>query len=472
MRFPLGGILKDFDSKKSRAEIVNLIPELDEKGNYRTVKRVDGLTAFATLSDGPVRSNLLVNAGYVYVVSGSSLHRVDALGVATSLGAVGGSGRAVIRANSVPGDSQILVLNGSGLGYIYTNAAGLVQITDVDFNSSTSATILKERFWFARDDTNEFFGSAISDGTTYSALTYGSADESPDDVVAVQAKKSALWVLGEKTTQYFQDFNDPDFPLRDVRGATKEWGIIAKDSLSEVNEAFAFLADDRTVRLIQGTQITEISDLSFRIAIKGNGTLTEPGFSKIDDAYGFFVDGPIHSIYYITFPTEGYTWGFDVKTGVSHRRESEGLGYWRVNSAVKFGNKIICGDSEDGKLWVLDPDSKTEGDQFIRTKIVTPSISFPKDTYIDTIEIDMEVAQTNDPTIDPMMIVYYTKDGGNTWINKGHVPIGKYGQHSKRVPLRQFGRLVRHKDFALRLETTDDIGNRYYGAEMRISESI
>ena len=120
--------------------------------------------------------------------------------------------------------------------------------------------------------------------------------------------------------------------------------------------------------MMQGTQLIEISDLEFQLKIKG--------FTTIIDAYGFFVDGPVHSIYYITFPTEGYTRGFDTKTGMSHTRKSEGYDYWRVNGAVKFGTKIICGDSLTGQLWELDGTNKTENGGILRTKIVTPSVSF------------------------------------------------------------------------------------------------
>ena len=464
MKFPLGGVSKDFDSKKSRAEVVNLYPEGDKGGEYRTVKKCDGLTAFATLALGPVRSIPFVNSGKVYVVSGSTLYRVNSAGTVETLGVVGGSGKAKIKANAVPGDNQICILNGAGQGYIYTNLGGVVQITDADFFPTTSVTVLDERFWFSRDGRNEFFGSETSDGTSYAALTFGSADESPDPVVAVIQKKSALWVVGTEGVEYFQRFNDVDFPLRAVKGGTKEFGIIAPDSLAEVNDYFAYLADDRTIRLMQGTQLTEISDLEFQLKVKS--------FSVVDDAFGFFVDGPVHSIYYITFPSEGYTKGFDTKTGLSHQRKSDGLDVWRVNGAVKFGAKIICGDSQTGMLWELDATNRTENGTLIRTKLVTPSVSFAKNVTISSIEIDMEVAQTTDPAITAEMMVYYTKDGGKNWINKGVVPVGKFGEHGKRVILRQFGRVVRHKDFALRLETTDDIGVQYYGAEINYEVSI
>ena len=295
-------------------------------------------------------------------------------------------------------------------------------------------------------------------------MTFASAEESPDDVVSVEAKKSALWVLGKETSEYWQSYNDLVLPLRSVKGVTKQWGILAPDSLADINEYFAFLANDRTVRMMQGTQLVKISDLDFELKVKGDGTTTSPGFTTVDDAFGFFVDGPVHSTYYLTFPTEGYTWGYDVNTGLSHTRASEGYGYWRISSAVKYNNQIICSDYISQNLWILDPANNTENSSIMRAKLVTPTISFEQNCTIPLIELEMEVAQTTDPTADPKMMVYYTKDGGNTYTHKGTISLGKFGEHKKRVPLRLFGRLVRNTDFGLRLEITDDVGVKFYGA--------
>lgn len=463
-RFPLGGVERNYDSKKARSSVVNLIPEANKDGTYRAVRRTEGLTSFSDLPDGPCRSNPLVNSGLVYVVAGTSLISIDTNGTATNRGTVGGTGRAIIKANSVPGNNQLLILNGSGDGYIYTASGGLSQITDPDFFNSTSVTILNERFWLSRDETNEFFGSDLSDGSSYDALTFGSADESPDNVESVIAKKSALWVLNKGSSEYWQTLDDATFPLRRVKGGTKVRGIAVKATLADVGDYFAFLANDRTVRLAQGTQITTISDLEFELRVKGNGTAQFPGFTAIDDAYAFFIDGPVHKLYVITFPTEKYTWCYDIKTGLPHRRESEGVDYWRVNGSVLFNNKIIVSDQISSKLWELDPSVFKEGTETQRTIIHTPPFSNDRDVTIPLIEIEMEVGKTLDPNEDPQLLVYYTKDGGNTYINKGSVSLGQIGQSKTKVRLRQFGRLPKHQDFALRLETTAAIPLQYYEA--------
>lgn len=462
--FPLGGTGKNFDSKRSRETLVNLLAEGTNEGAYRSVRRVEGLTEYINVPAGAIRSNMLPNANFVYFVAGSRLYRVSTDLAIEDLGIIGGAGRASLEQNSAPDGNQICVLNGAGQGYIFTVGGVLEQIIDPDFFTTTSVTILNERFWFTRDGTNEFFGSEISNGLAYNPLTFATAEESPDNVVNIIAKKSALWVVGERTTQYYQSTTDTTLPLRSVFGATKERGIIAKDSLSEVSDFFAFLADDGTVRLVTGTDMQKISTLELELRIKGNGTLTYPGFDDVRNAIGFFIDGPIHKIYVLTFPSNNYTWCYDLRTGFTHERASEGLNTYRIGSSTIFDQQIIGGDIFTGMLWVIDPNQRTEGTTLQRTTLRTPSITHDRNLTIPLIELDMEVGQVNDPSLEPRLIVRYSKDGGNTFVTKEPISLGKKGNYRKRVPLRNFGRLVRNKDFVLELETTDAVGVQYYGA--------
>lgn len=465
MKLPLGGKEQNYDSKKSRERLINMIAEINKDGSYRTVKRLEGLTDYVDFGTGAIRSNLLTNDGFIYAVSGSVLHRVGANKVTTNLGTVGGSGRAQILENSVPGDSQIFILNGSGDGYVYNNANGLVKVTDLDFLSTISGTILDERFWFARTDTNELFASEISTGLSYDPLSFISAEEKPDKLVAVIAMKSAIWGLSKKTVQYFQSFDNTTVPLRPVKGYSQQRGISALRSLAEIGDQFAWLADDGTVRMISDTSMETISDLELELKIKGNDSAEFPGFTKTDDAIGFFVDGPVHKIYYLIFPSEGYVWGYDLITKSTHSRESENLDVWRINSATIFDNKIIVGDSIEGKLWILDPSAKTEGDEILRATITTPTVTWTQDVSIPLIELDMEVGTTTDPDANPMMMVSYTKDG-RIYHNHSRISLGEVGQGNVRVPIRMFGRIVRNQPFGLRLEFTEPEKFQLYGADM------
>ena len=452
---PLGGSDRDYNAIRSRIGAINLLPEADATGQYRTVKDVQGLVTFAELISGAGRSNLFVNSGFMYAVAGADLVRMDEFGNVQILGVVGGSGRAQILANAVPGDNEIMVLNGVGQGFVYTNGGGLVQVTDPDFLETVSGTVLGERGWFARRDTNEFFGSEISDFTGYDPLTFATAEQDPDLVVAVIKKKSTLWVLGEESIEPWQTIDDPTLPLRPIRGASKERGIAAVGSLADAGERFCWLADDLTVRMIEGSTMTKISDLDFELRVRGDGTPNFPGFPVTDDAIGFFLDGPVHKIYYITFPTARFTWGFDFTTGLTHNRESEGLGFWRVRAVALFNNRLYGLDWVDGFVYELDQAAKDENGTILRRVLTTPSIHSRRDWTMPYVELEMEVGQTEDPTANPVMIVEYSKDGGYAYRNWGHVELGKFGDHAQRVVMRRFGRAVRYKHFIFRFTVTD-----------------
>ena len=464
VELPLGGDDKDFNSKKSRQTLINLLGEASADGSYKTIKDTAGLTEFADESaSGATRSNLFVNSGFMYVVIGPDLFRLDAFGATTNLGVVGGSGRARLFANSVPGDNQIMILNGSGGGFVYTNGGGLVAVVDPDFFSTVSGDVLAERGWFAREGTNEIFGSDISDFTAYDPLTFISAESNPDAALAVIAKKSALWVLGSVSVEYLQTIVDVQVPLRAVVGASKERGLAAVDSLAEAGERFCWFADDNTVRMIEGQQMIKISDLDFELKVRGDGTPDFPGFSVTDDAIGFFVDGPVHKIYYLTFPTEGFTWGYDFSTNLTHQRMSEGVGHWRIGAVSLFNNKLYGGDLLNGKIYELDQGNKTEDDAIMKRQIVTGNMNAKVDWTLPYVEMEMEVGQVTDPAIEPVMLVEYTKDGGNNYISHESVSLGNFGDVRKRVPMRHFGRIVRHQDFNFRFTITDDVRVQFYG---------
>ncbi len=461
---PLGGDDKNFNSKKSREGVLNLLAEGTPDGTYKTVKDTPGLTVFADEStSGAVRSNMFVNSGFMYVIIGPDLFRVDQFGATTNLGVVGGSGRGRIFANSLPGDNQIMVLNGAGQGFVYTNGGGLVAVTDPDFFSTVSGDVLGERGWFTRQGSNEIFGSDISDFLAYDPLTFISAETNPDEAVALIAKKSAIWVLGGESVEYLQTITDVTVPLRAVVGASKERGIAALDSLAEAGERFCWFADDNTVRVIEGQQMNKISDLDFELKVRGDGTPEFPGFTVTDDAIGLFVDGPVHKIYYLTFPTEGFTWGYDFSTGLTHQRTSEGVGYWRIGAVTLFNNKLYGGDLLNGKIYELDQGNKTEDGEIMKRVLTTPNISSQVDWTLPYIELEMEVGQVTDPMVEPVMLVEYTKNGGYTYTQHQPVSLGNFGELRKRVVMRQFGRVVRHQDFNLRFTITDDVRVQFYG---------
>ena len=217
--FPLGGSSKDYDSKLSRANVINLIPEMNEDGSFKRVVSNEGLKAWQTAGDGPIRSNLHLNSGFVYFVSGDALMRVDANKSVSDLGDIFGSGRALIRNLGQPGDNEIIVWNGAGQAYSY-DSGGLVGPIASNWQPSTHGDVLNERVFATVDNENEVFYSDVSDATTYGALAFFQAEENADNVVGIVRKQSTLFILGEETCERWITSPDDSLPVRKIQGAT------------------------------------------------------------------------------------------------------------------------------------------------------------------------------------------------------------------------------------------------------------
>lgn len=465
MQIPIALRAGDYGSIKDRGQLVNLIAETNKAQDYITARRTEGLTLYTSSpNDEPLRCNPHENGGYIYYVAGENLYRfLPPSGAAALVGAVGGSGRAMISSNSVPGANQILILNGAGAGYIYASSV-LTQITDPDFYSTTCVTILNERFWFPRDGTNEFFASDIADGSAYNPLSFATAEWKPDNARITVSKKSALWIVGGGTAEFWQSIDDTLLPVRAVRGASLDIGILADGSFAELDDYFAFLADNSNVVLITGTEMSYISDLEFTNKIRGDGTLQNPGFTdqQIQECIGFFVDTPQHKVYYLNFPSANYTWGYDLMTGLTLTRSSAGGIAWRGIYSITYQNRVYVGDRINGSIWLFDPDAKTEGEDIQPVTMVTPSISFKQDAFISAITVEMEVGVGETPDSNPQMIVYSSKNGGKKWILHSHIPLGGWGKDQTSVRIRNFGRLPRNKDFKLKFIIADPVRVQFY----------
>jgi hypothetical protein len=482
---PLGGRAADYNSKKAAGTVVNMYATVNNDKSFKDVNRTEGLKEACVLGAGPIRSDLITHRGYVYAVSGGDLYRFDKFYNVESLGSVGGGGRCVIVPNSDPSRIEMLILNGDGDGFVFIDDGAtetLTQITDPNFTDKgpTSATILNEIFWAAsnvRGFENQFIGSGVSDGTQWPTDRTGLAEEHPDAIVGLASKKSSLWIIGERTVEYWQTASSVNLPLRRTNGTTQHFGCASKDSISALDNGVAFFTDDRRVMYGEGGALQVISDLNFELKVRGNGTTQYPGFKKVDDAYGFWIDATTHKTYVLTFPSEKWTWCFDIINGLPHIRESwvdhNSIGLWRVNSSVSAFETILGGDYKSGKIWELSLNYKTEGDHIQVPILRTVPVGTTSNLTIPYAELDMEVGVGNVNEDDPPLLqVRISKDGGYTFTNAKPIDLGKVGNYRKRVPIRQLGRLVRFKELVLEFRTTAPVRLTFYDLQANIQKSM
>ena len=472
MEIPLGGRAKDLNSRKSRETLVNGYFEADKSGEFKRIKRAPGLSPYTTLGSGPIRGALEAGGSY-YVVSGEEfylLRRSPAGEIQTVLvGNVAGVNGPVRLAVIGTDDPQIMVLS-SGNGFVYkTSDESFTQVTDANFDPGNSIASLNQHFWFNKLDSNEFFGSDLLDGLTYDPLFFASDETNPDPLVYVASMNTGLWTMGSRSCGRWQTTSQ-EFPLRPVLGGNIERGVGAVFSVVRFQDNIIWLADDFTIRGIMGGQYTRdpLSDLSFNQEVKD--------YISPEKAEAFFVDHPVHKIYYITFPDEDVTWGYDLSTGIWHKRKSYGMGRWRASTATKVFDRILIGDYESGDIYTLDDNVYNENSNYQEFIIQTPPISAEdSNLFVSHVELDCEVGVggisnaipslgiTLDKPIDPRIRVERSLDGGKTFKEFPDISLGRIGETEPKVIHRHPFYIRRKKNAVFRFTVTDDVPMSIYG---------
>jgi len=471
-RIPLGGRSRDLDSRYGREEVTNCYIETDDNGEWKAIERAPGFTDFIELGDGPIRA-MHVAADVLYVVSGSSFYRVTINPVgsvsAVNVGTVAGFTSPARIASIGTDEPQVMALT-DGRGFIYKNSDGsFAEVTDIDFDPDFSVTAFNQRFWFNKPDSNEFFGSDILDGFSYDPLFFASAENKPDLLRYVVAVNTEVIPFGSGTRERWQDTGaSTGFPLRRTTGGTVERGLGAKSSLTTWQNNIFFLADDFTVHLVNGGNYQKISDLALEEQIRD--------YSNPERAEGWFIDHPHYKVYCLTFVGSGVTWCYDVNRGNWHKRASNGLGKWRVNNAALIFDRVVLGDSQSGKLFVLDERVFSEAGEETPTIWQTPAISIKSAHFTcSRIELFPEVGVGNENNVtetgqklnnteEPGIKLSVSKDGGETFINKTDRSLGRIGNRKQKVIWRNIGRVRRGQGLVFRFTVNDDVRLTVYEA--------
>ena len=506
---------KDYDSRKSRAKLVNLMVDVNNDGSFKAiVKREGSELAFTTPNGDGIVSNFVsggtpsagsiseafVFAGtdYTYISNGTSpIAAIAAHGQSgpfTSRPTVRGAG-----INDSP-DEFLFGTSASptGVGLISSGVSPGTNTnnTETDFtgNSLSMPVALNGRFYLVASTApfDEFFASDLLDGQAYDALAFASADEVVGNLRALVPVKSGMYVFCDRNIEYWQTFDDALFPLRRVKGASIDIGVrsnpattSAQNFIDSLNNTVGFIGSDGSVYLIAGGQLQKISDIDFANLYDN----INEGISQ----FCHFMEGANHVYFCVTsinmdknapldFVDE-FTWVYDLKTGQSHYRTSPSLDYWdKFYSYNPTATGILArehnapGPGPGFTAPIPSPDIHRISREYFDDNgtdfeciLQTASLSFSQDSTIEYIELEMETGVGNGDSADPEMTVEYSKDGGVNFTTWGTKKLGGSTDKSKRVRMNSFGRVVRHTDFILRLTMSEPVRFELYGAYAEVS---
>lgn len=418
----------------------------------------------ATPLNNPSRG-LVGNNTALYSVAGSVVKSLSATGQTLQQGLIGTSSGLVGLALN---PTQLLIVDGSS-GYIFNPATGsVVTVAGAFPNGALTATYCNGFFICELPGTNQFFVSAINDGTTWNGLSFAAAVQAIDGIVACDTLGGLLIIFSAGHVEFWQNQGSVPEPFVYIQNSATMYGLEAVNSRVHAGDSLLFLCHT-------GGGSFQNSSGSFQIArIKGysveivsttdidNILQTMARTSTITDCTAFSYQIDTHLFCQFNFPTANRSLLLDTTTGIWSEVQSGITQGYAARHLGNLGagafNTAFIADYSNGNIYTFDPGVYTDNGNVIVRELVTPCAVEDFNTFrIGQILLDMRTGvglsssalQGYNPTVQ-LSIARDNRDFG--------VPrafgLGKQGQYWTRVISRRWGRA---KQANLKIRMTDPV---------------
>lgn len=277
-----------------------------------------GLTLNTTASAGPISAVSINNGGKNYV----------ALNVCTISG---GTGDATIQILTVGGNGSVTSFSiitggaitspttefdqqstdGSGQNFKLTSPTfgafrALIPIT-LPFDSPVVGVVV-DGFGLAVFLNQQVIAqSNQEDLSTWPTLQFGTANQSPDNIISIGTQHDEVYVLKEKNAEIWANQGTPNFAFGPLTGAHMSFGIVAPFSAVNADNELIWLT-----RNDQGQgQFLKTSAYAPKLISTQAQTNEISRYAQISDCIAYSRQEGGHTYYVATFPSANVTWCYD-----------------------------------------------------------------------------------------------------------------------------------------------------------------
>lgn len=390
--------------------------------------RAPGLPQWTTVGTGSI-AGMHAALNYLWVVSGSNLYRVDSNKNATLLGSVGAPNRIDIDSNT----DSVVVVNEPDAYYYDTATSTFGQITDADFTSRGAGDVefVGNYMLFREPGSGRYFGADLGTVTDFDALNFATAEGSPDELVGMKADHDQIVLAGKTSVEIHENQGGSGFPFARAINGFVEQGCLNGQTLQKCNQSVHWVADDYTVRRLDGATPVRISTHAVEQWLSSVTVSALQAFSYSQDGH----------IFYCLVSPEG-CFVYDATTNEWAERQTYGRSTWNIkHHAQAFGLELV-GDATSNKIGYFDPVNYTEFSGIQRMEwTYQPVYAEGIRAFHDRLEILVEtgVGLTTGQGSAPELMLDYSDDGGRTWVSLPNRSLGPIGDYLHRVIWHNLG---------------------------------
>lgn len=399
---------------------VNLIPLPVEDGSQRRIfKDLPGLTVFANIGGGTYRGGKNV-LGRMFVVIGATLYEVFSGGTYTSRGTLSTStGLVDMDFNT----TQLGISDASNL-YVLTLATNAFASV-ASYPGGGRFQYLNQYGLFRHRDSGKFGWTDLANFASINALSFATAERSPDNTVGVLADHGEVLIGGTESFEVWSSVPTEDVFQRND-GAQIETGLAAEFTLQDLDGSVFWLSQDSRgqghVMKMAGYQPSVVSTEAITQQLQD---------IDLSSAYAFTMSLDKSQFYCLQVPALSTTLVYDTFTGLWHEWAELVNGDYTKHRAIghvyAFNKHIVGNDS--GVLYYFDSTKSTNaGDTLVRDRIF-PDEALPSQTrkFYSSLELSCETGRGG--------VVSYrsSNDGGASWGSWRQRSMGAIGQRLQRV---------------------------------------
>ena len=456
IKLPLVGPAYKMQSQSiSCQNCINWYPQTIEYPNGSRVAALMPTPGLKKLFIGEVAATrclyVLSNGALLAVIGKKLYHSKSNKFDLTEIGLISALGTVRIADNG----QVALIVNGTYTYAFDLKTLALTRLSGSTIPRSTHVLFLDGRFVVNKANTGQFYWSDLY-STKVNALSYATAESTPDNITAIVTFNRELWLFGAQSVERYYGTGSSNSPFSRLSGGAMAFGCLAPDSIVSLATGVIWLG----VSEFGGNQIV-MSGGGIPDRISTHALEEEiSSFIKTSDAsaYAYQIEG--HVFYVISFPSANVTYCFDVSTGLWHQRSftnAQGLHErHRSQHHAYFNNTHIVGDYRNGKLYQLDNNTFTDdGELILRERTAQAVITDKKLTRFSKLEIVCETGfyggvKKEDP-VNPEPIGC---EGSITSCTLGTLTNGGYYKiFVNDVEILESNRLFREEDWARSLST-------------------